>query len=213
MTMPVSRRVLTIAVMFCGLAVWGPPVLAAGDMDRATAALKRRDYRAAARILDGLARKGNVEAQFKLGVLYLRGMGVKQNFKRAAGWFQRGAARGHVRSMVNLGSLYAGGRGVPKNNALAARWFRRAAVKGDPLAMVKLGTMYANGEGVRRNDVRAYVWFGLAAAKGLSLGKRLQAQVGGRMSAAQRARAERLIKKRQADAQDRKTLRGLIKGR
>ncbi len=211
--MRVWKRLAAVAVIALGLAAWCGPVRAASDMDRAMAAFGRRDYQTAARLLGSLARKGNPVAQFRLGVLYLRGLGVKRNFKRAAAWFRRAAVQGNVRAMVNLGTLHASGRGVRKSNTAAFQWFRRAALRGDSLGMVKLGTMYANGEGVRRNDVTAYVWFALAAARGFRRADGLRDQVGLRMSAAQRARAERLVKKRLTEMRDRKTLKGFIKRR
>jgi TPR repeat protein len=207
------KRLAALVVMACGLALWCGPALAAEEMDKAMAAYARRDYRTAARLLDGLARKGDPEAQFRLGVLYVRGQGVTKNFGRAVGWFKRAAAKGHVRAMVNLGTLYAGGRGVKKSEAVAYQWFRRAALKGDTLGMVKLGTMYANGDGVKRNDVYAYLWFALAAAKGFRQADDLKDQVSRRMSVAQRSQAERLVKKRLAEEHDRRTLPGLIRRR
>ncbi|MGC1608662.1 MAG: hypothetical protein WA801_03425, partial [Pseudolabrys sp.] len=56
---------------------------AAGPLEDADAALKRRDYATALRFIRPLAEQGDASAQYNLGVLYDNGLGVPQDKVRA----------------------------------------------------------------------------------------------------------------------------------
>ena len=191
------------ALILCALTVVGSAEYAVADnVAFGVALVKQGKYKQAMPIFKRLAARGNPFAQFNLGVLYLRGKGVKRNLVAAARWFKMSAAKGYIPAMTNLGSLYAAGRGVKKSDRKAVTWFRRAALKNDPLAQSKLGVMYANGEGVPRNDVKAYMLFHVSAAGGFARAAALRDEVALRMKPAQIARAKllagRWIEKRKA---------------
>jgi TPR repeat protein len=67
---------------------------AAGPLQDAEAAIKRRDYTPAARIIRPLAETGDATAQYNLGVFYDNGLGVPQNKVSAYMWFSLAAAQG-----------------------------------------------------------------------------------------------------------------------
>ncbi|GHT72265.1 hypothetical protein AGMMS49950_10680 [Endomicrobiia bacterium] len=48
------------------------------------------------------AQQGDDEAQFKLGVIYLKGDGVKQDYKKAFKWYKKSAEQGNARAQNNL---------------------------------------------------------------------------------------------------------------
>ena len=54
------------------------PVVA-GPLEDANAAMKRRDYASALRLIRPLAEQGNANAQYNLGVFYDNGLGVPQD--------------------------------------------------------------------------------------------------------------------------------------
>ena len=68
--------------------------VAAGPLEDADAALKRRNYPTAVRLILPLAEQGNADAQYNLGVLYDNGLGVPQDKVRAYMWFNLSAAQG-----------------------------------------------------------------------------------------------------------------------
>jgi TPR repeat protein len=68
--------------------------LAAGPLDDANAAIKRRDYATALRLIRPLAEQGDANAQYNLGVFYDNGLGVPQDKVRAYMWFSLSAAQG-----------------------------------------------------------------------------------------------------------------------
>ena len=69
------------------------PVVA-GRLKDANAAIKRRDYATAVRLIRPLAEQGDANAQYNLGVFYDNGLGVPQDKVRAYMWFNLSAAQG-----------------------------------------------------------------------------------------------------------------------
>lgn len=66
----------------------------AGPLEDADAAVKRRDYATAVRLIRPLAEQGNANAQYTLGVFYDNGLGVPQDQIRSYMWFDLSAAQG-----------------------------------------------------------------------------------------------------------------------
>ena len=66
-----------------------------------------------------------------LGMFYLNGHGVKQDYAQARSWFEKAAAQGDVSSMRMLGNIYVEGLGVPKNLQQARAWYEKAAIQDD----------------------------------------------------------------------------------
>jgi TPR repeat protein len=66
----------------------------AGPLEDADAAIKRRDYATAVRLIRPLAEQGDANAQYKLGVFYDNGLGVPQDKVRAYMWLNLSAAQG-----------------------------------------------------------------------------------------------------------------------
>jgi TPR repeat protein len=110
------------------------------------------------------AKKNDPEAQLMLGDLHARGVGVRQDFARAAELYRTAAGFGrNMQAQFLLGDLYFHGRGVPHDYGQAIEWFRRAALAGHAGAQSVMGSIYENGFGVDRDPVEAYVWYALAA--------------------------------------------------
>jgi TPR repeat protein len=63
------------------------------------------------------ANAGDAEAQGRLGLSYLNGQGVLQDYVQASAWFRKAAEQGDSKAQVLLGSLYEKGKGVPQNFA------------------------------------------------------------------------------------------------
>ena len=84
-----------------------------------------RDERAQQiRLLTMAAELGLATAQVRLGVRYLQGHGVNQDFGAAMKWYRRAADRGSSSAMGNIAKLYEKGLGVPVDPVKAAMWDR-----------------------------------------------------------------------------------------
>ena len=94
-------------------------------------AYKRGDYDTALKEFRPLAEQGHADAQYNLGVMYEKGLGVPQDDQEAVRWFRLAAEQGIVRAQVNLGFMYVNGQGVQKDYVKAYLWYAIAAAKGD----------------------------------------------------------------------------------
>ena len=175
------RLPLALVCLMCSLTAWG-----------------QQRGRPALEDLIRSAEQGDADVQFSLGVGYVKGRGVPQDYGAARKWFQLAAEQGHAAAQFNLGLMYASGLGVPRDYGEAVRWYRKAAKQGNAAAQHNLGMEYALGESVPRNYVEAYMWLNLAVsresgAKAKSYVKDRDA-VAGEMTPQQIAKAQRLAR-------------------
>jgi TPR repeat protein len=77
--------------------------------------------------LKAKAESGDAEAQRTLGVNHDKGLGVPQDYAKAAIWYRKAAEQGDASSQYSLGLLYYGGQGVPQDYAESYFWFNLAA--------------------------------------------------------------------------------------
>ena len=66
--------------------------------------------------------------------MYYRGLGVEQDLKEAAKWFQKTANQGNANAQHNLGVMYANGKGVEQNYVTAYAWESIAVTNGHNIA-------------------------------------------------------------------------------
>eukprot|EP00747_Dinoflagellata_sp_TGD_P168000 gnl/TRDRNA2_/TRDRNA2_193453_c0_seq1.p1 gnl/TRDRNA2_/TRDRNA2_193453_c0~~gnl/TRDRNA2_/TRDRNA2_193453_c0_seq1.p1 ORF type:complete len:530 (+),score=99.52 gnl/TRDRNA2_/TRDRNA2_193453_c0_seq1:115-1590(+) len=124
--------------------------------------------------LEQAAQRGDVDAQYQLGVAYEESLGMEHSLANASEWYRKAALRNHTQSQVRLGALLlAGDGGVRQDSTEAAHWFEAAAAQGDAQAESSLGYLYLNGIGVTRSLTKAEEWLRKAFAKGLPEAQRL----------------------------------------
>ena len=63
------------------------------------------------------AEEGNIKAQFLLGGIYSKGLGVKESFRDAAKWHAKAAAQGHPEAAYKLGKLFISDYEIDQRNA------------------------------------------------------------------------------------------------
>lgn len=102
----------------------------AGDTAAADAAYKKGDYRTAAHDLQALAKKGEAKAQYRLGVLYDKGQGLRQDRAKAAQWYMKAAQQGYIPAQYNLAILYYNGEGVEQDLVMAYAWLQVSVARG-----------------------------------------------------------------------------------
>jgi hypothetical protein len=86
-------------------------------------AFEKGDFKTALKIWRPLAEKGDVQAQGGLGLLYLYGNGVKQDYAEAAKWLLKAAEQGNSGAQLSLAMQYASGLGVEQNFIEGYKWF------------------------------------------------------------------------------------------
>jgi hypothetical protein len=128
-----------------------------------------------------LARNGDSEAQFVLGLLHSDGAGVPLDYDKAFFWYHEAAQQNHVDAQYNLAHLYLNGNGVEKDLGQAIHWWQKAAENGHVRAQYNLGFAYFRGIGVNQDHQQALVWVRKAAgrddARALKLLKVLESEV------------------------------------
>jgi TPR repeat protein len=128
-----------------------------------SAALTHQDYTRAFELARSLAQGGDRQAQFTLGWLFEKGLGVSRDDKQAVLTYEQAAQQGQVNAQLRLGAMYETGRGVDRNDEQAFYWYRKAGEQGDPEAENDVGLMYLSGKGTKQSDFDAAVWFSKAA--------------------------------------------------
>jgi eukaryotic-like serine/threonine-protein kinase len=127
------------------------------------AAMTRQNYARAFELARSLAQGADREAQFTLGWLFEKGLGVPRDDKQAVLTYQQAAQQGQVNAQLRLGAMYETGRGVERSDEQAFYWYRKAGEQGDPEAQNDVGLMYLTGKGTKQSDFDAAVWFSKAA--------------------------------------------------
>jgi TPR repeat protein len=155
------RLFWTGAVCFC----FGQVLF--GDTAAGLRAFQNKDYATARREWSEAADRGQAEAQYNLGMLYLKGLGVARNPEEAFRWFRLAGEQGQADAAFQVGLMREKGVGVAQDFAQAQVWFTLAAEHGDSEAEVSLAELYDQGQGVPKDLTRAVYWYKMAAEQGL----------------------------------------------
>ena len=115
------------------------------------------------------AEQGDDNAQNTVGLMYLHGEELAQDFSQAVHWFKKAAEADNNAARNNLGLMYAQGQGVEQDYVQAAHWFQLAAAADNIPAQNNLGLMYTKGRGVAKNPTTAAYWLEQAAQGGHSV--------------------------------------------
>jgi hypothetical protein len=117
-----------------------------------------RNYGQAAELYRRVA-ENNPSVQWRLGVMYDTGQGVREDPEQAVRLFRRAAAEDEPNAHASLGVMHATGRGVRTDLTQAMRYSRRAADLGAPAGYFQVGWLYQYGLGVNRSADEAAAWY------------------------------------------------------
>lgn len=112
------------------------------------------------------AEQGDAASQFALGVCYVGGIAVPQDYVAAAKWVRKAADQGLAEAQGYLGFCYMEGVGFAQDLAEAVKWYRVAADQGIAIAQCDLGNCFYDGTGVSQDMVEAVKWYRAAADQG-----------------------------------------------
>lgn len=92
------------------------------------------DYAEAFKWFMSAADKGNTEAQYLTGVMYMQGQGTEKSVSKALQAFSRAAEGGHASAQYVVGQSYYKGLGIRRNMREARKWLSKAAANGNQAA-------------------------------------------------------------------------------
>ena len=72
------------------------------QLQQALKAVEKKDYETAFKLIQPLAKQGDVGSQYLLGLLYVTGQGVKSNISTANKWFRKACDNGHQEACKHL---------------------------------------------------------------------------------------------------------------
>jgi len=125
-------------------------------------------YQPALAALQPLAEKGDVSAQYTVGIASYEGLGTPQDYALAMKWFSRAAAQDLAPAEYCVGVMLAHGEGVRANPAAAIAWYKRAAAHGYGPAFHNLAIQYGEGRGVSQDMAIALGYFMVSAERGVA---------------------------------------------
>lgn len=99
---------------------------------------KKVDIKQAFNLYLKAANYGNINAQYKLGLLHNYGEGVKQNYSKAFEWFLLAAIQNNSDAQFELAVRFFKGEGISKNYDNAIIWATKAAKQNHPGAKAML---------------------------------------------------------------------------
>ena len=107
------KRTLATLCLTLAVLLGSAGVSKSADFQKGLAAAQSGDFATALREWKPLAKQGNADAQYTLGVMYFYGEGVPQDYKETEKWYRLAAAQGYATAQHYLGVMYKNGFGVP----------------------------------------------------------------------------------------------------
>lgn len=106
------------------------------------------------------ADKGNMLAQYSMGICYTYGYGgLKKDRQEAFEYFKKAADKGDAKAMTCVASAYKSGIGTEMNRYSAFNNFLKAANLGEQDAMFEVALAYQNGYGTDIDYAEAFKWY------------------------------------------------------
>ncbi|CDZ81944.1 Putative beta-lactamase HcpC precursor [Candidatus Rubidus massiliensis] len=105
---------------------------------------------------------GNAMACSLLAMMHEKGEGYKQDFQKAAKYYEEGALAGDSHCQYAIGIKYLIGQGVDQNLDKAMEWLKLASDNGNNEATMEVGCCY----GKKEDYQNAISWFENAAKQG-----------------------------------------------
>lgn len=112
------------------------------------------------------AKKGDADAQCRIGLCYSKGDGIDKDDKKAVSWWRKAAEQGHAMSQQFLGRSYEVGKGITKDPSQAVYWYRKSAEQGNDTALLMLALFYMTEKGGQKDYAQAVYWLRKAEEKG-----------------------------------------------
>jgi len=98
------------------------------------------------------AKKGHVDAQYNMALIYQQGNIIPQNDQKAAYWYTLAANEGDADAQNALGNMYYFGHGVEQDNIKAYTWYKKAALSRHALGKENMILQWLENHNVTETD-------------------------------------------------------------
>lgn len=105
--------------------------------------LQQGHYKEASVKLGKAQELGDIRAMHTLGLMYIRGDGVKQSYAKALMYFKKSYKAGYINAAYDIGVIYKNGEGVKKDINTAKKYYLIAAKNNYKIAQIELAKIYA----------------------------------------------------------------------
>jgi len=110
--------------------------IARADFNDGVVAYLMGDYETAYNTMISLAKTSDDGlSQYYLGVMYMKGQGVEQDYEEASKWLRGAAEKGVPQAQYKLATLYTEGQGVPQDYEYAYIWYSVGAAHKHQLSL------------------------------------------------------------------------------
>lgn len=152
------------SVFIISVAALYAPLASAGPFEDGMAAYQAKNYSQAIIQFKQAAATGNTLAEYNIGIMYSKGLGVPEDDAQAAYWYKKVAYKDIKEGQYTLGMAYFfGGVNLEKDYTEAANWLEKAALQGDAKAQFRMGNIYDQGLGRDKDLKLAFEWLSKAA--------------------------------------------------
>jgi TPR repeat protein len=121
-----------------------------------------KDYATAVQWYMKAAKKGNADAQNKIGIYYFG----KKDYKEALKWYESSAKGGNAKARYNMGMMFMSKEYGMQDEQRGLNCYSLAAEAGLAEAQFELGLCYYYGIGTIKYSTKAVMWFERAARQG-----------------------------------------------
>jgi len=115
--------------------------------------------------IKNLAKAGDANGQFILGIFLENGYLLDKDEQAAAQWYEKSASQGYAPAQHALSQLLWAGRGITKNQALAYEYCHSAADKGYLPAQLDIAVSFEQGIGIEADQKKCLEWINKAVGK------------------------------------------------
>lgn len=130
-----------------------------------------KNYPSALYCLESSALSGFNLAQYTMGFIFLKGLGIPKNIQLSFKWFILADVNKYLDAKTVLAYFYLKGLYVDKDLNEAKKYFLEASIRGDALAQNNLGNIYNDQKKLKK----AYKWYKKAAKQGCNRSKYMTA--------------------------------------
>lgn len=143
--------------------LYKPEITAKNLTEMGIEAYQADNFKDALQYFTQASERGDVFAQYHLGIFFSKGLATDPEYTKARFWFQKAAKNGDLESKAELGRLYLLGLGGEKDLFKGERLLLEASEKGNMSAQSDLGAAYFI---LLKDHEKALYWLEKAALHG-----------------------------------------------